>query len=1020
MKLLSLKATNYRIHSGTYLEFDPALTLIGGPNESGKSTLVEAAFNALFMRFKKTGDELDKMLSAAGGIPEVELVFEQAGTTYTLKKIFRGGNGSRASLDSSDGTIHLQGDEAEQKLFEVLGIESPANARSISQQWAHLWVRQGESSNSPSDTVAERQHQLLDLLQQGANPAAAIVQSLEDARLARKFSELEKSLFNLNGSAKANTDLGQAEMMHCAETLRREEAEIKCADLEDAAISLEAGLIDHKEAGRIFEESRNELLEVNSELQQANQLKTEVALRTSERDAVSDQLQALQNADQEIRQKEQALATEVASSAPLHEAVTDAEAIETISREDSTLHDTQHQTQITTRLDSENRRDLYSKCVAQYRLEEEVNRHRTLVEEATAIRNDIGIREQELARCANVTSQDIADLQTLETGVTQAKASLEAIATRIQIIRSSQPVRFGAKTLQEGEPITFSGEEDLCIGDVATIRITPGGGMNLHDAREALQNAEQELADRLRTLGVFSIADARAFQERRSVLEAEIRGFRARLAAFQDPELVLPAKESELAALAAEIQNKSAQIHGFQRPVDLKEANPLLQSAEKDYLLAKQNEDTSSANLRNLAGVLQNATLRVTKARNNAQASQNRQIELSAQIAQRVADHGDQTVRTAKITAISQKLETAEQQLQATNGRLEDLQPDLLTERKSRLEYSIAAETTRRDIAFQKCADARAKLNNDGATDPRLSLAVALAQESASLRRLQEKQRHGDAIKLLSKLFAQEQDALNTRLAGPLEEKVGGYLQCIFGRGSAASIPIKERDFSGFNLRRDGVGTFDFSVLSGGTKEQVAIAFRLAMAEVLSADHGGSLPVILDDAFTHSDEERTKKLRDMLYRATNKGLQVIVFSCNPRDYQGLGGKTVTLATQHRANQQSGRVPEAIPDQLQGVPNNPLRVEDVQADDFIEDDQNQNVRNQAVEMPQTEFLEVTEAQRAEFLAALQGINGQSSGNTSLRKHLCWNEALYNAVKENLIASQKILLGKGRGGSVSLAE
>ena len=1020
MKLLSLKATNYRIHSGTFLEFDRALTLIGGPNESGKSTLVEAAFNALFMRFKKTGDELDKMQSEAGGIPEVELVFEVDAQTYTLKKIFRG-TGGRASLDSSDGTIHLQGDEAEQKLFELLGIDSPANSRAIPQQWAHLWVKQGQSSYSPTDTVAERKDQLLNLLQQGVNPAAAIIQSPEDSRLAGKFSDLKNSLFKEDGkSARVNTDLGQAEILHRTATQLREEAETKCAELEEAAINLEAGLADHEEAVRILAESRLELSGVEAQLQQANQLQAEVTLRTSERDTFASRLHAMRNADQEIRQQEQELSDAAASSAPLIQAVTEAEERENASRTDITLQDSRHQALITARLDEETRRDLYTKCMAHLRLEEEIERHRTLVAEAGALRNDIALREEELARCANVTSHDIADLQGLEIAVTQGKASLDAIATRIQVIRSGQPVRFGDRTLQGGEHITFSGEDDLTIGDIATIRITPGGGKNLRDAREDLQNAEQILADRLRALGVPNVMEARACQERRSVLEVEIKGLRARLAAFQDPELLLPAKENEQAALTSEIARRSALLAGFQCPTDLASATQLLQVAENDYLLAKQNEETSSAQIRNLNITFQEATLRVSEAKNNARASQERQIELSARIAQRIADHGDQPARTASIAALSHQLETAEQSLRATSDRLEALQPDLLAQQKSRLQQSIDAETTRRDSSIQKCADARAKLSNDGTTDPRQTLAVAIAREAVSLRKLQEKQRHGEAIKLLSKLYAEEQDALNTRLAAPLEEKVGGYLQCIFGRGSAASIPIREGSFSGFNLRRDGVGTFDFSALSGGTKEQVAIAFRLAMAEVLAADHGGSLPVILDDAFTNSDEERTKKLRDMLYRATTKGLQVIVFSCNPRDYQGLGGKTITLTSR------SNPAPQPVHSQVLPVPNRPTSQEPSDNLSSVQREEHHHVvlpsssEEGGEEAANDVGSDVTQAKRDEFLTALRGMEGSSAGNNTLRKHLCWNEALYNSVKEDLLASGKILPGKGRGGTVSIAE
>jgi uncharacterized protein YhaN len=69
---------------------------------------------------------------------------------------------------------------------------------------------------------------------------------------------------------------------------------------------------------------------------------------------------------------------------------------------------------------------------------------------------------------------------------------------------------------------------------------------------------------------------------------------------------------------------------------------------------------------------------------------------------------------------------------------------------------------------------------------------------------------------------------------------------------------------------------------------------RLAMAEVLAADHGGCLPIVLDDAFANSDPDRVSALQRMLYRAAERGLQVIVLTCTPADYATFGGKEVRL------------------------------------------------------------------------------------------------------------------------------
>jgi len=59
----------------------------------------------------------------------------------------------------------------------------------------------------------------------------------------------------------------------------------------------------------------------------------------------------------------------------------------------------------------------------------------------------------------------------------------------------------------------------------------------------------------------------------------------------------------------------------------------------------------------------------------------------------------------------------------------------------------------------------------------------------------------------------------------------------------------------------------------------------------------------------------------------------------------------------------------------------------------------------------------QAQKDRFVAALAELGG-SAGNGRLREALQWDEAAYNAVKDELVAEGVVTPGRGRGGSVSL--
>jgi uncharacterized protein YhaN len=76
-------------------------------------------------------------------------------------------------------------------------------------------------------------------------------------------------------------------------------------------------------------------------------------------------------------------------------------------------------------------------------------------------------------------------------------------------------------------------------------------------------------------------------------------------------------------------------------------------------------------------------------------------------------------------------------------------------------------------------------------------------------------------------------------------------------------------------------------VLSGGTREQLAILTRLAFARLLASD-GRAAPVILDDALVYSDDDRIERMFDALHHEA-RDQQIIVLSCRQRAFARLGG-----------------------------------------------------------------------------------------------------------------------------------
>ena len=107
-----------------------------------------------------------------------------------------------------------------------------------------------------------------------------------------------------------------------------------------------------------------------------------------------------------------------------------------------------------------------------------------------------------------------------------------------------------------------------------------------------------------------------------------------------------------------------------------------------------------------------------------------------------------------------------------------------------------------------------------------------------------------------------------------------------------AQLVIDDATLLPTTLTRNGQDE-PLEILSGGTREQLAILTRLAFARLFAAA-GRPVPVILDDALVHSDDDRIEAMFDALHR-TSKDQQILVFTCRQRAFAALGGERAKVA-----------------------------------------------------------------------------------------------------------------------------
>ena len=867
------------------------LNVVVGPNEMGKSTLLDALRAVLFEKYSSKARPIVALQNDRNrAAPVVELAFEVDDGIYRIRKRFI--KKPYAHLLCPDGR-KLEGDEAESTLRDLLGFDEPPNAGAKPESlgmWNVLWVQQGQSfgaldlpnsarSNLHSALESEVgevlggkrgralpdsiYRQLSELVTSTGRPRGDYKNLIDEAETLRseigdlqsRRSDLSKTLEDLEAAqetlvrlASGEQDQTDKEGLNSARTRHAELSKLE-SRIEAAAADVELKRHNLKQAGQV--------------LAQRRALKEQIKVDAKAVETAKGKLDQIRRTDRELRRQVEGLRKDVKEA---EHGVAEADKAMSMAR--STLTTVQRGIRI---------RELQERYQKALKAEES---QRAAKKAAAAIL---------------VTDETIRTIRNAAKELETARSRLSAAATLVAFdVRSDR-----LPLIQVDGAALAADRTSLNVVDATTITIPDYGSISVHPAikdRDKLIGQQRKANDALMAaLEECGVKSVDAAQER---LEKREKHLRDAELARQEAELHAPATidfdagaqplADHIAGLQTVLERELADLGVESLPTE-KDAERALATAQEGELDTRESLNTARAALvgpEDEIGRIQ-AELGSTKTR--YEDGKERLEKLKVDLDEAEEQISDDDILT-NVTAVRMELETQEQSVS-----------DLERQRQGETLPQLEARISRLETALQERREKRAGLN---VTIAGLRSHIEALEGAGIDEAIQHKergfeltndllQRHKREVTVLSLLLSTLRSAeteAKERYLSPVLKRVRPYLQLLF---PGAEISIDENlRIVGFVREKDYQESFER--LSMGTQEQIAVLVRLAFAEML-VEQGHPATVVLDDALVFSDDRRMGRMFDIL-NLVGQQVQIIVLTCREQLFEGVGGQHLSLQT----------------------------------------------------------------------------------------------------------------------------
>lgn len=888
MILRSISITGWRCYTEPFRigPFIEGLNILFAPNGRGKSTLFEALRRALLDGHRVSGKEVESLRPWGRSLsPKVAVEFCHGGTEYRITKQFLENTESLLERKEKENFKRFAENNAADEFVRALLTKTPpGHGLARPENWGFaqvLWAPQGNISiGKLSGNLVTDINTLLGV--QITGPGTGPIES--------RIEELYLRYFAPKGKLKTGKDAPP--LTGLKEKLQKVKEEYRSAletqqdyekssfRVEDLRVRRAQAKRDMNEIARILKKTRDRA-ESYKTLYNEKKQRTEI-LKAAEAqyNELKQRIDGIKAVRQELREARDII-IKLEMDIPLLER-------ELESRQKS-VSDTR-----TALEDIRKERELVDAARREAEQAEQYINNKKKLNQLHKRINDIEKAQSSISgykkERSELVAPDIKILKSIRKTLKdrdEAQVRLDASLITLEIIPEKSGTveviageKIGQQKLFEGKPIELKGSPEVVANLPGIARLRASGPVgSVEEYRQQINKAELKLNELADAYGTANLEELEGLNEHAQKLEQRIAEEETKLDTllageiFEDimqeksrTELLLnkvieshPDWEKNLPDIES-LSNNSTKLHdSFVERVE---------NAEKSWIAAQSALGAVSDRKTNYTTRLEETRTRAKK--------------LETKISDLTSDGKKDSEREDDLKKIILSYDAAKFSLENVEQKLLEFGDNPITI-VDKLERQLSAANESVTKAIEEEKNAEGKLEHLAAQGVYSVLAQVEEEITQLEREVASEELRVKAIQLLHETFVTCRAEAVSSVAAPVEITATRIFHRIAGR-RLGNLKIGQ-GFDPEYVIPEIVGTsITLDNVSGGEQEQIFLATRLALADVLAKEERQL--VVLDDVLTVTDTGRLARVLNVLEEETQR-LQILILTCHPERYRGL-------------------------------------------------------------------------------------------------------------------------------------